>query len=193
MAKKAGLSTAEKKDSQGICFLGKITLQDFLSQYIREKKGDVVTVSGDKIGEHKGAEFYTIGQRHIGIMNYESRIKGRHDIQPHYVAEKDIKTNTVVVVEGSDDSALYKQKINLANVNFLNQFVASLIRSNKRIAVLARIRYRQPLAKATLISHRSSITSHQLIFDEPQKFVAPGQSAVFYTKDSEMLGGGVIV
>jgi len=133
--------------------------------------------------------------------------------------EKDVESNTVVVVEGNNDSALYKQKINLTNVNFLNQSVPSLIRApvrrsppeadeggNKRIDVLARIRYRQPLARAILISH-------QLIFDEPQKFVAPGQSAVFYLPSEallcaseavgegvakegceyEMLGGGIIV
>ena len=69
LARRFGLPNAEKKDSQGICFLGKVTLADFLGRYIPERRGEILDVRGEKIGEHRGAQFYTIGQRHIGVAN----------------------------------------------------------------------------------------------------------------------------
>ena len=177
IARKAGLPTAEKKDSQGICFLGKVSLVDFLKNYIPEKRGEVLDVRGEKIGEHDGAEFYTIGQRHIGVSGRE----------PIYVAEKNIKTNTLVVAEGDENPALYKKEIELSNVNFINPISVSKF----PFAVYARVRYRQPLAEAKF--HKPQTTNYKLIFAKPQKFVAPGQSAVFYKKNGEMLGGGIIL
>ena len=176
MAKKEGLPTADKKDSQGICFLGKVTLRDFLSQYIPEKRGIVLTTSGKKIGEHQGVYFYTIGQRH-GLS-----IAGD---KPYYIAEKDPENNVIRIAEGEDNPALYKKEIELTNINFINP---QLIK-NKPLQVLARVRYRQPLAKVCFRLHDLGF---KLIFDEPIKFVAPGQSAVFYKKNGEMLGGGII-
>lgn len=189
IARETGLPTAEKKDSQGICFLGKVTLQDFLKQYIPEKPGVVFTTAGKEVGEHNGAHFYTIGQRHLGIKNYESGIKGRHETLPVYVAEKDLSTNTIVVAEGENNPALFRKEISLRDINFIN---SSLEIKNWKleIPVLARVRYRQPLAKASIGYQVSSI---KLVFDEPQKFVASGQSAVFYSEEGEMLGGGVII
>ncbi|MFH0712880.1 MAG: tRNA 2-thiouridine(34) synthase MnmA [Candidatus Jorgensenbacteria bacterium] len=200
MARRAGLPTAEKKDSQGICFLGKVSLHDFLKKRIPSTKGKVLTTTGERIGEHEGAEFYTIGQRHIGIMNYESRIKGRHETKPHYVVEKDVAANTVVVAEGSDNPALYKKELELGGLNFTNPATAGTIRpsallgtsgANRRMDVLVRVRYRQPLVKAML--YNPSPETYNLKFDQPVKFVAPGQSAVFYSKEGELLGGGVII
>ncbi len=188
MARKAGLPTADKKDSQGICFLGKVTLDKFLGQYIPKKKGIVLNISGEKLGEHKGAHFYTIGQRHLGISNLKSQISNQ---KPYYVAEKNVKKNIIVVAEGNENPALYKNEIKLTDVNFISPLAHSLIRANSRIDVLARLRYRQPLVKAKLI--KLSITNYQLLFTEPVKFVAPGQSAVFYLKNGEMLGGGIII
>ncbi len=197
MARKAKLLTAEKKDSQGICFLGKVTLSDFLKEYISSKPGAILTEGGKKIGEHKGVEFYTIGQRHVGVGGLPS---------PHYVAAKDMETNTLVVAEGSDNSALYKNEAELTDVNFINPNTPFLIRANKKIDVLARVRYRQPLAKATLYRTPSTSSGFRIVFDNPQKFVAPGQSAVFYSQEGNpsihsgrnfgefrMLGGGVIM
>jgi len=190
IAKKAGLSTAEKKDSQGICFLGKVNLDDFLKKYIPEKRGDVFDIIGKKIGEHKGAHFYTIGQRHgLGIGGSK---------KPYYVVEKNVKKNTIVVAEGDDNSALYKKEIKLTDVNFINQnIVNSQILENIGINVLTRVRYRQPLISAQLIIHNSKFI---IQFDQPVKYVAPGQSAVFYLPaiasakaGKEMLGGGVIL
>ena len=200
IAKKAGLSTAEKKDSQGICFLGKVNLDDFLKKYIPEKRGDVFDIIGKKIGEHKGAHFYTIGQRHgLGIGGSK---------KPYYVVEKNVKKNTIVVAEGDDNSALYKKEIKLTDVNFINQnIVNSQILENIGINVLTRVRYRQPLISAQLIIHNSKFI---IQFDQPVKYVAPGQSAVFYlpaiasakagdkkrpsaNSGLKMLGGGVII
>lgn len=185
IAEKAGLPTAEKKDSQGICFLGKIRLFDFLRQYIPEKRGRVLTVEGEEIGEHRGVWFYTIGQRHIGILNFRGRKSDSG--KPYYVVRKDVKRNILIVAQGQDHPALYHKKINLTGVNFINPLEASKILKQK---VFVRVRYRQPLTPATLISKRNA---YELLFDQPQKFVAEGQSAVFYGKDGELLGGGIIV
>ena len=187
IAKKAGLATAEKKDSQGICFLGKVSLDDFLKKYIPEKRGNVLNISGKKIGEHKGAHFYTIGQRHgLGIGGSK---------KPYYVVEKNMKKNTIMVSEGDDNPALYKKEIELIDINFINPS-HFLIRANGGITVYARVRYRQPLAKTQfwqITNPESQIPKYKLIFDVPQKFIASGQSAVFYDKKGEMLGGGVII
>lgn len=207
IAKKAGLPTAEKKDSQGICFLGKVKLPEFLAQYISPKKGKILDTEGNVIGEHEGVQFYTIGQRHINV-NYEFRSKNfKGDRKPYYVASKDAKTNTLVVAEGENHPALYKKEVELTDVSFinpksyfhiqLNKQIVSIpeIDTNKGIEVLARVRYRQPLVPAKLSISGIDIGTlkGKLEFEKPVKFVAPGQSAVLYSKEGEMLGGGVIV
>ncbi|MBU6142000.1 tRNA-specific 2-thiouridylase [Patescibacteria group bacterium] len=204
LARKYKLPNAEKKDSQGICFLGQVTLKDFLAEYIPQKKGVVVNTAGEVIGEHTGAYFYTIGQRGgLGI--------GGH-AKPYYIAEKDVKENALLVAE-EGDPALYRKEVRLTNVNFIT---ARPVQA--RTSVWVRVRYRQPLFKATLVvqnagnvqdvvndksaknrqasrsnkrSSRTAIT-YTLVFDKPQKFVATGQSAVWYSKKGRMLGGGVI-
>ena len=165
IAKKDGLPTAEKKDSQGICFIGKVSFGDFLKQYIPEKKGDVLDISGKKIGEHKGAHFYTIGQRHgLGIGGSQ---------KPCYVAEKNIKKNTIVIAEGDNNQTLSKKEIRLKDVNF----ISSITDYQLPITIFARVRYRQILAKAELYKIKNN---YEIIFNNPQKFIASGQSAVFY-------------
>jgi len=191
IARRAGLPTAEKKDSQGICFLGKVSMDEFLKEYIPEKRGALLTTFGEKIGEHFGAEFYTIGQRHINADFDFPKTGGRADREPLYVAAKDAATNTVVVAEGSDNEALYRKEIELTNANFIGGNAPS---ADASMPVFARVRYRQPLAKAVLRSSGERRNNGwTLIFDEPQKFVAPGQSAVWYSKAGEMLGGGIIL
>ncbi len=182
IAKKAGLPTAEKKDSQGVCFLGDISMEDFLRARIPAKKGALVMTSGERIGTHHGAAFYTVGQRHINAEFVFPKTGGKQDRKPFYVVGKDIKKNLVIVAEGSEHPSLYQKEIMLANVNFLKRKTAG--------EVFARVRYRQPLTKATL---KKADGSYRLLFDKPQKFVAEGQSAVFYSKAGEMLGGGVII
>lgn len=178
-AKKFKLLTAEKKDSQGICFLGRVTLADFLKNYIPARRGAVVTTAGKKIGEHEGAHLYTIGQRHgLKIGGFS---------KPLYIADKNIQNNTVIIAEGENNPAFYKKEIMLAGVNVINPLAE--IRSLKA-QIYVRVRYRQPLVPATLIV--SSSQNSKLIFKQPQKFIAPGQSAVFYNKRGTMLGGGII-
>ncbi len=188
IAHKYKLPNADKKDSQGICFLGQVLLKDFLADYIPEKKGIVVNTAGKVVGEHKGAYFYTIGQRHLGIKNYESGIKGQHERKPLYVAEKDVKENALLVAE-ENDPILSKKEVELKQVNFVNPELK--IRNKElMIPIMARVRYRQPLFPALFIIHNSLF---KLVFTKPVKFVAQGQSAVLYSKNGEMLGGGVIV
>lgn len=189
IARRAGLSTAEKKDSQGICFLGRVSLTDFLKSYIPEKRGSIVSVTGQKLGEHSGAHLYTIGQRHgldLKEKNSALCVRGEHVTKPHYVTTKNIKTNTLVVAEGSDHSSLYKKEVSLRNVSFISPLVASRYPLG---TILARVRYRQLASAARIVKIKNHF---KLVFETPQKFVASGQSAVFYDKNGKMLGGGVI-
>jgi len=188
IAKKYDLPTAEKKDSQGICFLGEVSLADFLSNYISPEKGDIITTKGKKIGEHDGIYFYTIGQRHgldLDKKNKKLGISGEHKTKPHYVTEKKLESNILVVAEGSDNPALFKDSVELYDINLINP----LDGLEDGLNVMARIRYRQYSFKANLIKENDK---YKLLFSHPQKFVASGQSAVFYSEDGEMLGGGVI-
>ena len=188
IAKKAGLPTWNKKDSQGICFLGKVTIDEFLKQYIPSKKGGVKDEKGNVLGTHDGAWYYTIGQRHgLDLKNAKTP-----ETKPHYVVSKDITTNTIVVAEGDKNLALYQKELILSNVNFINLGHSDVLENVRmsKIEILARVRYRQPLQKAKLIPF--TLQTYKLIFEEPQKFIAPGQSAVFYSKAGELIGGGII-
>ena len=188
IAKKAGLPTAEKKDSQGICFLGMVDVKDFLKKYINAKKGKILNAEGEVIGTHEGAVFYTIGQRHG--LHIDTKVRGAHDSQAHYVAAKDVKKNILVVAEGSEDPILFRKEITLVGVNMVMP-----IDIKKKIIVVARVRYRQPVSEAVLekINGSKKTETYKLTFKRPQKFVAEGQSAVFYTKSGGLVGGGIIV
>lgn len=212
MAQKFGLPTAEKKDSQGICFLGQVTLADFLKEYIPARPGLVLNANGQKLGEHKGASLYTIGQRHGFTVRTRNEELGTRNL-PHYVVSKNVKANTLTVAEGDEDS-LFRKEVQLTDVNFI--VPASSLKFP--VSVLSRVRYRQTLVKARLAIGKWKlvnggsknetelpITNYNLQFTKPIKFIAPGQSAVFYRKaplrhssgsksaDFEMLGGGIIV
>ncbi len=177
LARKFGLPNAEKKDSQGICFLGHVTLEEFLGDYLPKKKGIIVSTDGKIVGEHPGAHFYTIGQRHgLRVSNPK----------PYYVAEKDTEANALLVAEGEDHPLLYKKEIKLEKINLISHTLSAI----NHLPILARVRYRQPLAEAILTLKGNH---GKLVFTKPQKFVALGQSAVLYSKKGEMLGGGIIV
>jgi len=180
IAREAGLPTAEKKDSQGICFLGTVKIRDFLKEYLPVREGRVITPNGTAIGTHEGTHFYTVGQRHG--LNVSTGRK-------MYIASKDKKTNTITAV-AENDPALYKKEISLTEVNFTMRKGGLPHRFKAGSRIFARIRYQQPLQKAFLDSNESG--GCKLVFDEPQKFVTPGQSAVFYSAKGEMLGGGII-
>ncbi len=186
LAKKAWLATAEKKDSQGICFLGMVDVKDFLKKYIKAKKGKVLASDGTVVGEHDGAAFYTIGQRH-GFRLSSAVSRGVKDTLPHYVISKDVKKNTITVAEGSENPLLFRKNILLTGVNFVVPLKA-------KTEVLARVRYRQSLSLATLKKTGSKAhPTYELAFKKPQKYVAEGQSAVLYKKGGGLVGGGIIV
>ncbi len=180
LAEKFGLSTAVKKDSQGLCFIGKIDIKDFLKNYIKETKGKVLDENGKVIGEHDGAFYLTIGQRH----GFKITKKTPND-SAYYIINKDIKNNTIRVSQDSSKIIESDSKIiELNNVNWILEEEPDL--SNK---YSARIRYRQPLEECKII--KTAKNKFELHFTKSQKAVTSGQSAVIY--DGEIcLGGGII-
>ncbi|MBS3902971.1 MAG: tRNA 2-thiouridine(34) synthase MnmA [Anaplasmataceae bacterium] len=184
-AKKAKLSVANKKDSQGICFLGKVSMEDFLKTQLPEKRGFIIDRSGKKLGEHQGVHFYTIGQRHglnLKEKNRFANTKGSEQTPPHYVVEKKHQEN-ILIVSHKNDLSLGKRVIHLSHLNYHAS-------NQKEQSVLVRLRYRQPLSSAFL-----KITSPKkatITLNKEQSFIAPGQSAVFYSSQGTLLGGGVI-
>lgn len=174
LARKFGLPNAEKKDSQGICFIGKINVQQFLKAKIPARVGEIVSTSGQSLGQHEGLPFYTIGQRQ-GI-----KIGGSG---PYYVVRKDTTQNQLLVTNDSNDKQLWQQKFEVVDVTWVNQTPHFLLKAG------VTIRYHHPDYPATI----EQITDNKLkiIFDKPQRAITPGQSAVFYNGD-ELLGGGII-
>jgi len=168
-----GLNTAQKKDSQGICFVGKVGIKDFLKQYVSTQPGLIVDVNGQTVGEHDGAIFYTIGQRH-GL--------GAGGGLPYYVTHKDMGTNTVYVTNDLSDSSLWNDRVELRAVHW----IGTVPGKDKNYQV--RLRYRGPLVSCS-ITNDKDLTELQLV--EPQRAIAPGQSAVVYD-GNQVLGGGVI-
>jgi tRNA-specific 2-thiouridylase len=191
IAEKAGLYTAKKKDSQGICFIGKVPLQFFLSTYLPEKKGETVTVSGEVVGTHKGAMFYTIGQRHGFTISIKKKPGEHQDRGPFYVVKKDISKNLLIVAEGAENPALFVKSMDVIQINWINPDAEFRFVSGKTATVSARVRYRQQLHSAKVIPAKNG-KPNQVIFSKPQQYVAEGQSLVFYDKNGECLGGGVI-
>ncbi len=174
LAKKLGLATAEKRDSQGICFVGSIGIKDFLSNYIKTKSGAIIDQNGKEIGQHDGAIFYTIGQRH-GLS-----VGGG---LPYYVTGKDMKKNEVYATTNLDDKQLWHNEIKLADVHWING--APIFSKSYDV----RTRYRAPLIKAKLSSDKKSLL---VKLAEPVRAVTPGQSAVIYDGD-RVVGGGILV
>jgi len=181
MAKKFGLPTANRKDSQGICFVGDVSMQDFLSSRIPSNPGPVITAKGLQIGTHKGAAYYTIGQRHgLGLLGGEN---------PWYVCAIDIKKNTLLVVQGEKKTDLFSKQLTVKNIHWISGAQVKFPFSCK-----ARIRYRQPLEGCTIFKSQISNLKSQTYnveFRKAQRAVAPGQYVVFY-KGQECLGGGII-
>jgi tRNA-specific 2-thiouridylase len=173
IAKKYNLPTAEKKESMGICFVGQVKLREFLSQYLKPKEGKIIDTQGRVLGTHPGYFYFTEGQRH----GLNIKVGGG----PYYVAQK-IPEENLIIVAKEDDPLLYTQKIEITEVNILEEKIL-----NKEEIVEVRFRHRQPLVKAKVNIEKSEVE-----FLELQKMVAPGQSIVFY-KDELVLGGGIIL
>lgn len=207
IASEQGLATAERKDSQGICFVGKVDLPIFLQQKLKSKEGDIIEIptdwsgyntlkttieelsepyiytpnDGTKVGTHGGAHFYTIGQRKG--LNVGGKPK------PLFVLAIDVTTNTIYVGQGEDHPGLLRKALMIRNdeLHWVRPNVA--IGNGERNQYMIRIRYRQPLQEGELIiKERASY----ILFDKPQKSVTAGQFAAWYTTEGELQGSGVI-
>lgn len=186
MAGERGLSTATKKDSQGICFVGKVGIRDFLSQYVATEPGKIIdTATGKSLGYHEGAIFYTFGQRH-GL-----------DVGgglPYYVVGKDMQKNEVYVTTDINHESLWRHQVTLADVHWINS--SPELNAQKEYSV--RLRYRAPLIKARLSPFQGQTLENKkddlisISLSEPERAVTPGQSAVIYDGDT-VLGGGVVI
>jgi tRNA-specific 2-thiouridylase len=208
IAKKIGLVTADKKDSQGLCFIGKVHLPDFLQQRLQAKKGKVIEVPtsalafkngyapddliglstpyalepsfGSVVGEHNGAHYYTIGQR-------KGLNLGGH-AKPLFVIGTDTTNNIIYTGMGEDHPGLYRRALFISNTD------EHWIRADLKLAVgesktyEARIRYRQKLESCTLFKRNEGL---YMLFDKPQKSITPGQFAAWY-EGEELIGSGVI-
>lgn len=179
LARKLRLPNAEKKDSQGLCFMGKVDLKEFLSHYVKSEPGILINESGNKIGTHPGAIFFTIGERHGFHVNEKTP-----DDAPYYVIDKDVETNTVTVSNRDSFSRLPQssKETRIAKTNWTNGDVPSG-------DIMVRTRYRQPLEKASI--KRSGIIETIVGFETPQDTLTAGQSLVAY-RGEECLGGGII-
>lgn len=207
IARKAGLLTAEKKDSQGLCFIGKVRLPEFLQQQLKPKKGKVILVDenhpnfqisenadldtlcspysfspnmGKEIGEHQGAHYYTVGQRKgLGIGGFPL---------PLFVLHTDTQNNIIYLGQGETHSGLHRKGLFIKNED------THWVRPDKKLTVgtetryMVRIRYRQALQAAQLIQKENGL---YILFDSKQKGITPGQFAAWYS-NNELIGSGVI-
>ena len=174
MAQQRGLYTASKKDSQGICFVGKIGIREFLSQYVDQKSGPVIDKKTGKIlGQHDGAIFYTLGQRH-GLD-----VGGGF---PYYVVGKDMDKNEVYVTTDLNDGSLWRTDISLGNIHWINDAPAP---GNYQI----RVRHRAKLVQSELSYESDDI---HLKLANAERAVTPGQSVVIYD-GAICLGGGIVI
>ena len=175
IAEKASLLTANKRDSTGICFIGKRKFKDFIKEYIKPSKGLFKTPEGEIVGEHDGAWYYTIGQRKgLGIG-------GEGDAW--FVVNKDIESQTVTVVQGENHSLLFTPNLYVSDLNWINS------QPSLPLKCTAKIRYRQNDVSCTI----KKITNGRgfVEFEQAQRAVTPHQSIVFYQNDI-CLGGGLI-
>jgi tRNA-specific 2-thiouridylase len=210
LAKKFGLPTAEKKDSQGLCFIGKVDMKEFLAHYMHDnssaKPGDVLDESGAVIGSHDGAVFYTIGERHgfmITSQNITEQTQNhgeKDENRPrYYVVAKDIEKNTITVGLRKEKREMRKEKGNKKYLNASSNPISYLISHNSMNWISGnepslsnsfdvRFRYRQEKQKCNIVKTDSG---YEIIPERSQFGIAPGQSAVIYV-DDVCLGGGIL-
>lgn len=201
LAEEFGFHNAYKKESMGVCFVGEVSIKDFLKEYVEEKRGVILEAeTGDLVGFHEGAIFYTIGQRHG--LNVGGGL-------PYYVTGKDIEKNVVYVSKNLNNKELWTKELELTD---------AILRGEPSEKIMVRLRHRAPLVPAKIIvSKKENSTSGnennvsgiknstsdiknstgisvKLVFEQEIKAPAAGQSAVIYDgKDAEIcLGGGII-
>ncbi|KKR70821.1 MAG: tRNA-specific 2-thiouridylase MnmA [Candidatus Nomurabacteria bacterium GW2011_GWB1_40_7] len=183
LAKKFNLPVAEKKDSQGICFLGAVNLKEFLKHYIKVKRGKVLNMVGEEIGYHDGAVFHTLGERHGFTITKKTPKDGAY-----YVIGKDVKKNILYVSQNltrqsPDEKSIVLDFVKLKDANWISE----VPKENKKY--LAQIRYHGEFLSCQVKCSTPSVA--QVIFNKPI-LVASGQSCVIYNGDV-CLGGGVVV
>lgn len=213
IAKEQGLATANKKDSQGLCFIGKVRLPEFLQQKLQPKQGNIIEISssekkyqrkrpqftskrdeleflsnkytydindGKVVGKHQGAHYYTKGQRK-GLA-----VGGTPE--PLFVIETDVETNTIYTGQGKRHPGLYRKALFIAieELHWVRDDLKLMI--DEELEVMARIRYRQPLEKATLYRVDSGV---YVVFENDQSAITEGQFVAWYTEE-ELVGSGVI-
>ena len=172
------LITSTKKDSVGICFIGKNNYNNFISNFLGKKPGNICDEAGIVLGEHDGLMYFTLGQRQgIGLGG----VKGR-DQDSWYVAHKDLKTNELSVVQGAEHPLLYSDGCYVDDIHWINDFTEETFDCH------VQIRYQSPAIKAQVTKAKKG---YKIIFEEQVLAVTPGQSAVIY-RDNECLGGSII-
>jgi len=181
LANTAGLPTHAKRDSTGICFIGERNFDPFIARYIAANPGPMQTPEGVLVGEHRGLQFYTIGQR--GGLNIGGR-RGSSG-EPWFVAGKSLSDNRLIVVQG-DHPALYGQKLQTEAMHWISRKSPGA-----SFQCTAKIRYRQTDQSCVVRALESPAGGVEVHFQQPQRAITPGQSLVLY--DGEVcLGGGVI-
>lgn len=180
IAEEQDLITHDKKDSTGICFIGERKFKDFLARYLPAQPGVIETAEGEEIGTHEGLMYHTLGQRkglHIGgLADYGD--------DPWYVVDKDVARNVLIVGQGADHPRLYSNGLVAKQLHWVDR---TPITETTRAVV--KTRYRQSDIPCTITPIDNDTI--EVVFDEPQKAVTPGQSAVFY-REEVCLGGGII-
>lgn len=181
IAEQAGLATAKKKDSTGICFIGERNFKNFLSEFLPAMGGNIVTADGRIVGKHSGLMYYTIGQRSgLGLGGNQS------SCAPWFVVGKNLQKNELIVEQGYDSDLLYASSLDASEVSFFT----GLPSNDTTIHCTAKFRYRQPDVAVTVNYNKANNTVH-VEFDELARAVTPGQAIVFYDGE-ECLGGAII-
>ena len=179
IAREHGLPVSDKKDSTGVCFIGERNFKKFLSGFLPAQPGDMVTPEGEKVGRHDGLMYYTLGQRRgLGIG-------GCGDGRSFFVVDKDLKNNRLIVAQGEDHPLLYRKEARAEQVTF----VCDALPPDTPVHLTCKVRYRQPDQGVTVTCFGDG--SMELVFDEPQRAITPGQSAVLYDGET-CLGGGIL-
>ncbi len=178
IAEEQGFVTARKKDSTGICFIGERRFSDFLKRYVHSAPGDIVTPEGDRVGQHQGLSFYTLGQRQGlgigGLRNYPD--------EPWFVADKDMQNNQLIAVQGAQHPLLMSKHLWVRDMNWIGET------PDDAFHCTIKVRYRSPDVACSVAPHEGG---WRVTFEQPEWAVTPGQSAVLYNGE-RCLGGGVI-
>lgn len=180
IAEKAGLATAKKKDSTGICFIGEKNFKKFLGEYLPAQPGKMMTLDGIEMGNHAGLMYYTIGQRGgLGIGGQHGQLTSA----PWFVVGKDLTTNTLYVGQGFHHEHLYSTSLDASDLSFTREMPETF-----DLHCTAKFRYRQEDTGVTIHVNGDKVT---VDFDEPVRAITPGQAVVFYDGE-ECLGGAMI-